>query len=99
MWTKRGFKIYLYSIIRMNYLVEKFKTLFSTESKTFPFTSVDPIYPYYAEIDMDQWTAEGKPPIKDFLKNNGAYRIYGPNQERPDNCVGVEKGWIVTMRK
>ena len=81
----------------MNYLVEKFKGLFSTETK--PFTSFNPIYPYYAEIDVDEWVAEGKPPMKDFLKTNGAYRIFGPNQERPDNCVGVEKGWIVTMRK
>jgi len=94
----RGFKNYPYIII-MNYLVEKFKNLFSKENKTFPFTSFNPIYPYYAEIDMEQWIAEGKPHIKDFLKNNGAYRIFGPNQERPANCVGVEKGWIVTMRK
>lgn len=61
------------------------------------FVSI-PEYVYYAEIDREQWIKQGSPSMKDFLMNHGASRLYGPDQERPAGCVGVEKGWKVIMR-
>ena len=74
----------------MNSLWSSFKNLFTNQPTI--------VYTYYADIDNEEWIKQGKPSIKYFLETYGASKLFGPNQIRPDGCVGVEKGWKVVMR-
>jgi hypothetical protein len=82
----------------MEAMFKKFKELFTVKDEEVDVPKTNPVYVYYAEIDISEWYNQGKPSIQEFLKNHGALRLYGPDQERPDGCVGVEKGWKVVLR-
>ena len=79
-------------------MFKKFKELFALKDEVVNVPTTNPVYTYYAEIDMAEWFRQGKPSLEEFLKNYGASRLYGAEQERPHGCVGVEKGWKVIMR-
>jgi hypothetical protein len=82
----------------MEAMFKKFKELFTVKDETVDLPTTNPVYTYYAEIDMEEWYRQGKPSVQEFLKNYGAVRLYGSEQEHPPGCVGVEKGWKVIMR-
>jgi hypothetical protein len=81
----------------MEAMFKKFKELFTVKDSNADVLEKNPVYVYYAEIDNAEWYSQGKPSIQEFLKNHGALRLYGPSQERPAGCVGVEKGWKVVL--
>ena len=81
----------------MEMIFKKFKELFTVRNTEVEAAS-SPVYVYYAEIDVAEWFRQGKPSVKDFLNNYGALRLYGPDQEHPDGCIGVERGWKVVLR-
>jgi hypothetical protein len=82
----------------MEAMFKKFKELFIVKDEVVDVPKTNPVYTYYAEIDLAEWYSQGKPSIQEFLKSYGALRLYGAEQERPPGCVGVEKGWKVIMR-
>ena len=85
------------SLYKMENIFKKFKELFTVKDEPVDVPKSNPVYTYYAEIDMEEWYRQGKPSIQEFLKIYGALRLYGSEQERPAGCVGVEKGWKVIM--
>lgn len=78
-------------------MFKKFKELFTVRDVEVEAVTSSPAYVYYAEIDVAEWFRQGKPSVKEFLNTHGALRLYGPDQERPAGCVGVEKGWKVVL--
>jgi len=82
----------------MEAMFKKFKELFTVKDETVDVPKTSPVYVYYAEIDNAEWYRQGKPSVKEFLNTYGVLRLYGPDQERPPGCVGVEKGWKIVFR-
>ena len=82
----------------MEAVFKKFKELFAVKDKDIEAPTTSPVYVYYAEIDLAEWVKQGKPSVKEFLNTYGALGLYGPDQERPSGCVGVEKGWKIVFR-